>query len=70
MSAPEIRKASIEDASLILKFVKELAVYEKALDQVITTVADIEQNLFDNNATTEAIICSLNGVPVGFDYLM
>ena len=32
-----IRKASIDDVPLILKFIKELSVYEKMTEEVVTT---------------------------------
>ena len=66
MSKLEIRKATIDDASLILDFVKELATYEKAEDEVVATVEDIQRNLFSNGTTTEAVICSSEGKPIGF----
>ena len=62
----EIRKANINDSSLILNFVNELAAYEKAQDKVTATVEDIEKNLFDKNTTTEAVICLLDNKPIGF----
>ena len=66
MSELQIKKATIEDSSTILNFIKELARYEKAEDEVIATVEDIEQNLFSDNTTTDAVICLLHGKPVGF----
>ena len=61
-----IREASIDDSSLILDFVKELARYENAEKEVIATVKDIEKNLFDHNTTTKAVICLSEGKPIGF----
>ncbi len=66
MSEVEIRKADIDDSSIILNFVKELASYEKAEYEVIATVEDIEKNLFDKNTTTKAVICLSDGKPIGF----
>lgn len=66
MSEVQIKKANIQDSSIILNFIKELARYEKAEDEVIATVEDIEQNLFSDNTTTDAVICLLDGKPVGF----
>ena len=65
MSEVLIRKAVIEDASLILRFIKELARYEKAEDEVIATVEDIENNIFSGSTTTEALICSCDKKPIG-----
>ena len=66
MSDVEIRKARIEDSGIILGFIRELAEYEKAPDEVTATVTDIENNLFDEHTTTEAVICYLDGKPIGF----
>ena len=61
-----IRKANIDDSRLILRFVKELATYEKAEEEVSASVRDIEKNLFDINSTTEAVICLSGDKPIGF----
>jgi len=61
-----IRRAKIEDAGLILRFVKELAAYEKGAHQVVATVADIEKNLFSESTTTQAVICTADNEPIGF----
>lgn len=66
MSDVKIRKARVEDSSIILGFIKELAAYEKEPEAVTATVADIEHNLFDARTTTDAVICSLDGRPIGF----
>lgn len=60
-----IRDADIEDASLILEFIRELAIYEKAEEEVIASVADIEKNLFSSSTTTKALICSAGQTPIG-----
>jgi len=62
----EVRKATAEDASTILGFIKELARYEKAEEQVTASIEDIEKNLFDKSTTTDAIICTSAGRPIGF----
>lgn len=66
MSTPSIRQAKIEDAALILKFVVDLAVYEKAENEVVATVADIESSIFNDQYNTNAIICELDGDAIGF----
>ncbi len=66
MTEVKIRKATIDDSSLILSFIKELATYEKAEDKVLASVDDIEKNLFDKNTTTEAVICLAGDKPIGF----
>ena len=62
----EIKAASREDSHLILQFIKELAHFEKAKEAVVATVEDIEENLFNHQTMTEALICFLDGSPVGF----
>lgn len=66
MSEVKIRKANITDSSLILSFVKELATYEKAENEVTATIEDIEKNLFDKTTTTQAVICLSGDKPIGF----
>lgn len=66
MTKLEIRKATIQDASIIFRFIKELAIYEKSEDEVVTTVEALKENLFDDNTTTEAVICFSENNPIGF----
>lgn len=62
----QIRSAELSDARLILDFIMELAVYEKAPEQVIATQADIEHSLFGPEAKARALVCELDGQPVGY----
>ena len=66
MSAIEIRKATVEDSGLIHGFITDLAIYEKAQHEVIASVEDIQRSLFDENTTTAALICNIDGKAVGF----
>ncbi|CAN7643703.1 GNAT family N-acetyltransferase [Pseudomonas solani] len=61
-----IRDAVLSDARQILAFITELAIYEKAEHEVIATVADIEQSLFEGDTPARALICELDGTPIGF----
>lgn len=61
-----IRTATIDDATLILDFVKALARYEKAENQVLATEAHIKSSLFGSHATTRALICEKEGRPIGY----
>jgi len=61
-----IRKATINDAPLILKFVTELAIYEKAQHEVLATVTDIEKSLFTELSPARALIASNESEPIGF----
>jgi GNAT superfamily N-acetyltransferase len=61
-----IRDAQASDAATIHAFIVELAVYEKAEHEVIASVADIERSLFEAGTPARALICEVNGQPVGF----
>jgi RimJ/RimL family protein N-acetyltransferase len=60
-----IRSTTIEDAELVLYFIKEIAAYEKLSEHVIATVETIKQSIFiDHHA--EVFIASVNDQPIGF----
>ncbi|WP_447594971.1 N-acetyltransferase family protein [Aquipseudomonas campi] len=61
-----IRPATREDAALILRFITDLAIYEKAEHEVKTDVAGIEASLFGEASTTHGLICEYDGVPIGY----
>jgi GNAT superfamily N-acetyltransferase len=62
----EIRDATVDDPALILRFIKELAAYERAPEAVTATEADIRHSLFGDDAIVYAVICEIGGVPAGF----
>ena len=64
--ALHIRTASADDAALILRFITDLAIYEKAEHEVQTDVAGIRDSLFGEGSTTHALICEQDGVAIGF----
>lgn len=66
MTEIRIRKANIEDSATIIQFIKELAIYEKALDQVQATQESIESTIFSEDSNTKALICEYNNEPIGF----
>mgnify|MGYP001057986147 CR=1 FL=1 len=66
MSSISIRPASIEDAPLILTFVKELAAYEKAPHEVTATVQNYETTLFAKNPFVHGLIIERHTIPIGF----
>ena len=61
----ELRIAEEGDVALILSFIKELAQYEKMLNEVVATEETLHESLFIRKAA-EVIIAEYNGVPVGF----
>lgn len=66
MSNFQIREATQQDAVHILRFIRELAAYEKAEDQVTATVEQIARTLFGLSAKASALICSDDSGPIGF----
>jgi GNAT superfamily N-acetyltransferase len=60
-----IRPAEANDAELILRFIRELAIYERAEDQVVASEDDIRASLF-RAGSARALICSVDGEPAGF----
>lgn len=61
----KIRFATEKDTKLILMFIKELAVYENLLSEVIATEEVLYNSLFIKKQA-EVIIGEYNGEPVGF----
>ncbi|QLF69523.1 GNAT family N-acetyltransferase [Peteryoungia desertarenae] len=61
-----IRPAAPDDAAVILRFIMELAVYEKAGHEVEATEDSIRQSIFGEGSVTEAAILEADGVAAGF----
>ena len=61
-----IRPATPDDAELILRFITELAIYEKAEHEVKTDAAGIRDSLFADGSTAHGLICEHNGQPIGY----
>ena len=61
-----IRPATPADSALILRFIRDLAEYEKLLDSVETLEADIAVALFGSNPRAFADIAEIDGAPAGF----
>jgi GNAT superfamily N-acetyltransferase len=69
MTAPEpfrIEPARPADAPLIVALVGELADYERLLDHVRITPADLLRDLFGPHVFAEAVIARVGTEPVGF----
>lgn len=62
---PQFRFAKREDTPLILKFIRELADYEKMLDEVVADEATLEHWIFDEKKA-EVIFVLDNGNEAGF----
>lgn len=60
------RFAEEKDIPLLLSLIKELAVYEKMLDQVSATEESLKKSLLGERKHAEAIIPEYQGTPVGY----
>lgn len=61
----KLRKAEENDINLILGLIKELAVYEKMLDEVIATEDSIRESIFIRK-DANVMIAEFNGNPIGY----
>ncbi len=61
-----IRTAIKADCSRLLELIKELAVYEKAPDEVTVSLEEFEQAGFGNNPVWRAFVAEENGIIQGF----
>lgn len=61
-----IRPAIASDCAVILKFIRELAEFEKLAHEVVADEAGLKKTLFDEDNGTEAVIVELNGEAVGY----
>lgn len=62
----DISRAREADGGEILRFIRELAEYERALDDVVATESQLREALFCENPRVFADICRLQGTPIGF----
>lgn len=62
----EIRQARPSDANAIYDMIVELAVYEKAPEEVVTTADEIRDTLFGTGSKTEALVCEVEGNVAGY----
>lgn len=60
-----IRQAEASDAALILHFVRELAIYEKAEHEVLATEHTLKQTIFSSDSHVNALICEQDGQALG-----
>lgn len=61
-----IRLAEPADTPLILRFIKELAEYEKLAHEVVATKEILDETLFGKKSYAEVIIAEYHGQPVGY----
>lgn len=60
-----IRNAEEKDITTILSFIKELAAYEKLLDEVVATEEVLKESLFQRKVA-EVLIAEYQQTPVGY----
>jgi GNAT superfamily N-acetyltransferase len=61
-----IRPAVPADAALVLRFIRELAEYEKAAGEVVATEDAIRATLCSGEGPARALVCRAGGEPAGF----
>jgi GNAT superfamily N-acetyltransferase len=66
MPPMNIRTATEDDVPLILRFIRELADYERLAHQVIATEESLRATLFGNPRFAEVLIGEDDGEPFGF----
>jgi hypothetical protein len=60
-----IRQAEESDVPLIFSLVKELAEFERLLDEVKATELSLKETLFGQRRYAEVLIAEMNGEPAG-----
>lgn len=67
-TTPELRIAPArrDDIPLILRFIRELAEYEKLSDRVVATEATLAEELFGGHPVAEVLLGYEGAEPVGF----
>jgi GNAT superfamily N-acetyltransferase len=60
-----IRFATAEDCGLLLRLIRELAVYERAPEAVVASEEDLRRHGFGPDPQFEAILAFLDGEPAG-----
>ena len=66
MSAITIRRARVEDCPRMLELVRELALYERAPDEVTVTLEHFEESGFGANPVWWAFVAEEDGMIQGF----
>jgi GNAT superfamily N-acetyltransferase len=61
-----IRQATPGDVPIIAQLIRELAEYERLLDQVVLLEADLHQHLFGERRFAEVLLAEVAGEVVGF----
>ena len=62
----QIRPARVEDVPIILQFIRDLATYERAPDEVVATEEQLIEVLFGERPVAEVLLAFEGESPVGF----
>lgn len=62
----EIKPATLDDLPRLIQLIRELAEYERRLDQVVATEADLERALFGERPVAEAALAWQGERAVGY----
>lgn len=68
MSAHEIRLATSADIPAILELIRELAEYERLLDQVVADESALNRALFGERQFAEALLATVQDQAIGFAF--
>ena len=63
---PVIRSATVADVPLILGFIRDLAIYENLLPEVVATEETLRATLFAAPPAAHVVIAEVGGRPAGF----
>ena len=66
MPGVSIRSATEADVPLILRFIRDLAIYEKLEHKVIATEETVRRTLFGNPRFAEVVFAEVDGKEAGF----
>ena len=61
-----IRQSEKEDMPKVLEYIQELATYEKAPDEMVNTVENLEKDGFGDNKVFDCLVAEVDNVVVGF----
>ena len=64
--AVTVREAEKADVALILKFIRDLAEYEREPEAAVATPEMLERHLFGENPVAHCLIAERDGAPAGF----
>ncbi len=62
----DIRTATEDDLPTILRFIEDLAVYERLRESCVATIEKLRSTLFTTPPAAEILIARYDGQPVGF----